>query len=190
MHLIAGLGNPGPKYDSTAHNLGFMTLDRLASEEGVAFSWREANCLMGRGRAGGEEVLLAKPLSYMNLSGPPLKALLDRYELPPSRLLVVHDELALPWGVLRVRERGSSAGHRGVESIISALGTQEFARVRLGVRPDHPVEDGAAYVLKRLSRAQSRSLEDFLGRAVEAVRLILSDGAAKAMTVCNRRAEG
>lgn len=190
MRLIVGLGNPGPKYSRTPHNLGFLTIDRLAEEEGIRVNRPEANSLLGPGRIADRPVLLAKPLSFMNLSGGPIRALLAKYELSPDRLLVIYDELALPWNNLRIRERGSAGGHNGVESVIRALQTTEFLRLRLGISPGYPVGDGAAYVLRPFSRDQEEDVEEILGRAVEAVRLLLSEGAAKAMTVFNRRAGG
>ncbi len=188
--LLVGLGNPGSRYETTPHNLGFLALDRLAEQEGIRFSWKEADARLGRGEIGGRSVLLAKPLSYMNRSGGPVKALVKKYELQPQQLVVVYDELALPWGQLRIRERGSSAGHKGVQSILDALGTGEFARVRMGIQPGHPVSDGAAFVLRSFRRGELEELDEFVGRAANAVRLILTEGAAQAMSVYNRRAPG
>ena len=190
QYLIVGLGNPGPTYESTPHNLGFMTLDRLASEEGIRFGRREGNALVGHGEISRKPLLLAKPLSYMNRSGGPVKTLLDKYELKPDRLLLVYDDLALPWGALRIRERGSAGGHNGVESVIGSLRSSQFSRLRLGIGPGHRVEDGAAYVLCTFRRSEIKELEDLLAHAVDAVRLILSEGASKAMSVYNRRAQG
>ncbi len=188
--LIVGLGNPGPEYSQTPHNLGFLTIDRLADQEGIRVSRPEANALAGRGEIAGVPVVLAKPLSYMNLSGGPVQALLRKYELDRRQLLVIYDELDLPWGAMRLRERGSAAGHNGLISVISALDSQEFLRLRIGIHPGRRVADGAAYVLQPFKRAQEKELDAILGRAVDVVRLLLSDGAAKAMAVCNRRAEG
>lgn len=188
--LIVGLGNPGTQYGHTPHNLGFLTIDRLAGEAGIRVNRPEANALLGRGEIGGSPVILAKPLSFMNLSGGPVKALLEKYELEPRQLLVIYDELDLPWGTLRLRERGSAAGHNGMISVISALQSQEFLRLRIGIYPGRRVEDGAAYVLQPFKRAQEKELDAILGRAADIVRLLISDGAAKAMAVCNRRAEG
>ncbi len=188
--LIVGLGNPGEEYRHTPHNLGFMTVDRLAADAGIRVSRPEANALVGRGEIGGAAVILAKPLSFMNLSGGPLKGLLEKYELELDNLLVIHDELDLPWGTLRLRQRGSAAGHNGVISIISAVKSQEFLRLRMGIHPGRRIADGAAYVLQPFRRAQEQELDAILGRAADIVRLLISDGAAKAMTVCNRRAEG
>jgi PTH1 family peptidyl-tRNA hydrolase len=167
-----------------------MTVDRLAGLGGIRVSRPEANSLVGRGEIDGSAVILAKPLSYMNLSGGPVKALLTKYELELRQLLVVYDELDLPWGAMRLRERGSAAGHNGMSSIINAVSSQEFLRLRIGIHPGRRVSDGAAYVLQPFKRSQETELDAILGRAVDVVRLLISDGAAKAMAVCNRRAEG
>jgi peptidyl-tRNA hydrolase, PTH1 family len=188
--LIVGLGNPGEQYSRTPHNLGFLTIDRLAADAAIRVSRPEANALVGRGEIAGSPVILAKPLSFMNLSGGPVKALLGKYELEIGKLLVIHDELDLPWGTLRLRPRGSAAGHNGVISVIGALQSQDFLRLRMGIHPGRRIADGAAYVLQPFKKAQENELDAILGRAADTVRLLLSDGAAKAMTVCNRRAEG
>ena len=190
MHLIVGLGNPGAEYRLTPHNLGFLTIDRLAEEHGVRVVRPECNALFGRGVIAGRETLLAKPLSYMNLSGAPVRDLLRKYEIGPDRLLVVYDELDLPWGSMRMKPKGSAAGHNGLKSIIGALGTTEFARLRLGIDPGRPVGDAARYVLQPFRSAELKELEEILSRAADAVRLYLSDGAEKAMAVANRRAVG
>lgn len=190
MHLIVGLGNPGPKYERTPHNLGFLAIDRLASDEGIRVVRPEANCLVGKGEIGGQPALLAKPLSFMNLSGGPVKSLLGKYEMEPRELLVILDELALPWEQIRLRERGSAGGHHGLESIIGALGTSDFPRLRVGVHPGRPTGDAAEFVLRPFRPAELEQLQDVLGQAADAVRLFISGGAAKAMTVYNRRADG
>jgi PTH1 family peptidyl-tRNA hydrolase len=190
MHLIVGLGNPGLKYERTPHNLGFLTIDRLASDEGIRVVRPEANCLVGKGEIRGEPALLAKPLSFMNLSGGPVKSLLGKYELEPKELLVIYDDLALPWEHTRLRENGSAGGHRGLESIITSLGTSDFPRLRLGIDPGRPTGDSAEFVLRPFRPAEREQLDEVLGQAADAVRLFISDGAAKAMTVYNRRAAG
>ena len=190
MFLIVGLGNPGPEYELTPHNLGFLTIDRLATEHGIRVTRPEANSLLGEGVIGGHKVALAKPLSFMNLSGGPVRKLLEKTGVELGRLLVIYDELALPWAELRIRERGSAGGHHGVESIIEALKTNEFMRLRLGIHPGRRVEDGGAFVLRRFRPRELKELDELIGRAADAVKLILSDGAAKAMTVYNRRAGG
>ena len=131
--LVVGLGNPGEEYENTPHNLGFMVIDRLAESHAIRVSRKENTSFVGLGAVGGKRVALAKPQTYMNLSGPAVRGLLERYELKPDRLIVVYDELDLPWGSLRIRMKGSAAGHKGVKSLIGSLGTNEFTRVRLGI---------------------------------------------------------
>ncbi len=190
MHLIVGLGNPGLRYRHTPHNLGFLTVDRLASYGKIRLTRKAAGSLVGLGEIAGTDVVLAKPLSYMNLSGQPVRSLLGHCEVGHDRLLVVYDDLALPWTALRIREKGSAGGHRGVKSIIETIETDEFLRLRLGIRPEEPVDDGAAYVLAPFGPSRMEQLDELLERAATAVRLIITDGAAKAMTVHNRRAVG
>jgi PTH1 family peptidyl-tRNA hydrolase len=190
MDLIVGLGNPGAEYAGTPHNLGFMVVDRLASDAGVRVTRPEENALVGVGKIEGRDVVLAKPLSYMNLSGGPVRGLLRRYELQAEQLLLVYDELALPWGQLRLRLRGSAGSHKGVQSVIAALDTMEFPRLRLGIDPGHPIGDGARFVLRKFRPSEEAEAEEIAGRAAEAVRLYISEGAEKAMTVINRRAQG
>ena len=189
MFLVVGLGNPGRQYENTPHNLGFMTIDRLAEDCGIAVTRPEQRSLVGRGRIEGQEVVLAKPQAYMNLSGGPVKGLLEKYELGVQDLVVVYDELDLPWQSIRIRVRGSDAGHNGMKSIIAALGTKEFTRVRLGIHPGRPV-DAAEFDLTPFRRSQQKDLEEFVGLAAGAVRSILAEGAAQAMTKYNRRAGG
>ena len=189
MFLVVGLGNPGLQYENTPHNLGFMTIDRLAEDGGIAVTRPEQRSLVGRGRIEGHDVVLAKPQAYMNLSGGPVKGLLEKYELGVQDLVVVYDELDLPWKSIRIRVRGSDAGHNGMKSIIAALGTKEFTRVRLGIHPGRPV-DAAEFDLTPFRRSQQKDLEEFIGRGADAVRSILAEGAAQAMTKYNRRAGG
>ena len=189
MFLVVGLGNPGLQYENTPHNLGFMTIDRLAEDCGISVTRPEQRALVGRGRIEGHDVVLAKPQAFMNLSGGPVKGLLEKYELGLEDLVVVYDELDLPWKSIRIRMRGSDAGHNGMKSIIAALGTKEFTRVRLGIHPGRPV-DAAEFDLTPFRRSQQKDLEEFVGRAAGAVRSILAEGAAQAMTKYNRRAGG
>ena len=190
--LVVGLGNPGEEYKNTPHNLGFMVIDRLAESHGIRVSRKENTSFVGLGEAGGKQVALAKPQTYMNLSGPAVKGLLERYGLKPDRLIVVYDELDLPWGALRIRLNGSAAGHNGVKSLIGSLGTNEFTRVRLGVWPSSQSggRDGAKFVLAPFKRAQKKEVEEVVARAAEAVESIIAEGAAQAMTKYNRRAQG
>jgi PTH1 family peptidyl-tRNA hydrolase len=188
--LVAGLGNPGEEYENTPHNLGFKVIDRLAESNAIRVGRKENMSLVGLGTIRGKRVALAKPQTYMNLSGPSVKGLLERYGLTPDRLLLVYDELDIPWGSLRIKPKGSAAGHNGSKSVIASLGTNEFPRVRIGIRPDHPVEDGARFVLAPFKRAQKQEVEETVGRAAEAVESILAEGVEKSMTVFNRRAQG
>lgn len=190
MKLIVGLGNPGIEYQFTPHNLGFLALDRLAERWKVRIGNRRCRALTGRAVIGSEEVLLAKPETFMNLSGLAVRALLQEYEAEPARdLVVVHDELDLPLGAIRIRQRGSSAGHNGLESILGALGTEEFTRVRLGIAPEHAVKDGARYVLGQFKRAQYKAVDGALDQAADALEMIVTEGVARAMNRFNRRPE-
>jgi PTH1 family peptidyl-tRNA hydrolase len=188
--LVAGLGNPGVEYEFTPHNLGFLVIERLAESNAIRVSRKENMALVGLGTIRQKRVALAKPQMYMNVSGPPLKGLLERYALTPDRLLLVYDELDLPWGSLRIKPKGSAAGHNGIKSVIASLGTNEFPRVRIGIRPDHPIADGAQFVLAPFRRAQKQEVEETVARAAEAVESILAEGVEKSMTVYNRRAQG
>jgi PTH1 family peptidyl-tRNA hydrolase len=191
--LIVGLGNPGEDYDFTPHNLGFMVIDRLAASHAIRISRKENMALVGLGSIKGNGVALAKPQTYMNLSGPAVKGLLERYELKPDRLVLVYDELDLPWTSLRIRPNGSAAGHKGVKSLIGSLGTNEFLRVRLGIHPGltgrTPI-NGEQFVLGKFKRAQKQEVEEVVSYAAEAVESIIAEGAEKAMTKYNRRAQG
>ena len=187
MRLIVGLGNPGPEYVWTPHNLGFLAVDQLAEKAGIRVERPEAKAYVGRGTLAGQEVLLAKPQTMMNLSGLSVRDLVQRYDLDPAGLIVIFDEVDLPWGMLRIRERGVNSTHNGLNSIIGALGTDEFARVRLGVQPDHPVADRAAYVLHPMRKAEREAAAEMVAQVGEAVELILAEGVATAMNRFNKR---
>ncbi len=188
MKLIVGLGNPGIEYQFTPHNLGFLAIDRIAGELGVEVRNRQCRALTARAVIGSQEVVLAKPETFMNLSGMAVRELVERYEADPAKdLIVIYDELDFPLGTLRIRERGSSAGHNGLESVIGALDTQEFVRVRLGIAPEHKVTDGARYVLSQLKKAQYKTVDAVLDRAAEAVEVILKEGVSRAMNRFNQR---
>lgn len=190
MWLIAGLGNPGEKYERTYHNLGFLVMDRLAVRNGIRITRPEANSIVGQGTVSGATVLLAKPQTFMNLSGGAVKALLAKYELAPANLVVVYDELALPWTGVRVRPKGRDAGHHGLESVIKSVGTTDFARVRLGIHPGRPIKDGAQYVLSPIGKAMTEELDEMLDHAAGAVESLIAEGAEMSMTKFNRRARG
>ncbi len=188
MKLIVGLGNPGIEYQFTPHNIGFLAVDRIAERHKVRIANRRCRAVTGKTTIAGQEVLLAKPETYMNLSGMSVRELVAEYGIQPEGdLIVIYDELDLPLGAMRIRERGSSAGHNGMESIIGALGTQEFVRMRLGIAPDHPVRDGARYVLSQLKKSQLAVVDDVLDRAAHAVEVILGEGVAKAMSLFNQK---
>jgi len=190
VRLIVGLGNPGIEYQFTPHNLGFLAVDRIAEQCGVVVNNRHCHAQTARARIDNEVVVLAKPETYMNLSGMSVRELVEKYQaLPANDLVLLYDELDLPFGTLRVRPRGRSAGHNGVESVIGALGTQEFARIRMGVAPDFPVSDGAKYVLSQFKKAQYPVVDQVLDAAAEAVKVILAEGVQAAMNRFNRKAE-
>ena len=196
--LIVGLGNPGPEYEWTPHNVGFLTVDRFALRNGLRISRPECQSLVGVGDVKGDRVIVAKPLTFMNLSGPAVQQLLDKYELLPANLIVVLDELALEWGNLRIRSRGSAGGHNGMKSIISALRTEEFIRVRLGINPGSPLGGGPIvlgdkarhFVLAGIPKSMRADVDLWLDEASSGIETILAEGAEKAMTSFNRRAQG
>jgi PTH1 family peptidyl-tRNA hydrolase len=187
MRLIVGLGNPGPEYQWTPHNLGFLAVDEIANRASIRVERPEGKALVGRGKVAGEEVLLAKPQTFMNLSGVSVRELLSKYELGPEHLLVLFDERDLPWGMIRIGERGSPGTHNGAKSVTSSLGTQEFSRLRLGCGPDHPVNDLAEYVLRPMKKSQLEFASEMIFEAADAVELLLKVGIAAAMNNFNRR---
>jgi PTH1 family peptidyl-tRNA hydrolase len=190
VKLIIGLGNPGIEYQFTPHNLGFLTIDRIAEECGVEVRNRQCRALTARAVIGPEPVLLAKPETFMNLSGLSVRELVAKHEVKPETdLIVIYDELDLPMGSIRIRQRGSSAGHNGMESVIGALGTQEFLRVRLGVAPERKIKDSVSYLLKPFRKSQLKHVDEMLDSAAEAVKMILKEGPAKAMNRFNRKVE-
>lgn len=188
--LIAGLGNPGPEYELTYHNLGFLAVDRLAEAVSIRVTRPECKALAGTGVVAGVPVLLAKPQTFMNLSGGSLQPLLTKYTLPPERLILIYDELALEWGSLRIRYKGSAGGHNGVSSVIRSVGNDNFIRVRLGIRPVHTMSNMKDYVLSKIRKAQMETLDSMLDFTRLAVESIITEGVEKAMTKHNRRAQG
>ena len=187
MRLIVGLGNPDPEYHWTPHNLGFMAVDELANRGGIRVERPEAKALVGRGRIAGEEVILAKPQTYMNLSGISVRELLEKYELDVRDLLVLWDEAQLQLGTIRIHPDGSAGSHNGAKSVISLVGTQEFARLRLGCRPDHPLTSRKEYVLRPMKKAELEVAAEMIGEAGDAVEMILTQGLDATMTKYNRR---
>jgi PTH1 family peptidyl-tRNA hydrolase len=187
--LIAGLGNPGPEYEHTYHNLGFLAIDRLAERNGIRVTRQDSRALLGIGSVSGQEVLLAKPQTFMNLSGGSVKALMDKHSVEPANVLVLYDDLALPWTGLRIRPTGSAGGHNGLDDVIRRLGTQDFPRIRMGIDPGHP-RNGKEFVLSPIRKAQAQDLDELLDHAAAATESILAEGVEKAMTRFNRRARG
>jgi PTH1 family peptidyl-tRNA hydrolase len=187
MRLIVGLGNPDPEYQWTPHNLGFLTVDELASRGAIRVERPEGKALVGRGKIAGKGVILAKPQTYMNLSGASVRELLSKYELELSDLLVLWDEVQLPWGTIRIHPDGSAGSHNGAKSVISALGTQGFARLRLGCGPEHRVTSRKEYVLKPMKKADLEVAAEMIADAGDAIEMILAKGIDAAMTKYNRR---
>jgi len=188
VKLIVGLGNPGIEYQFTPHNLGFLTIDRIAQNLGVEVRNRQCRAQTARTVIADHMVLLAKPETFMNLSGLAVRELLREYEAAPETdLVVIQDELDFPLGTLRIHTRRSSAGHNGVESIIGALNTQDFLRIRIGVAPDRKVGDGAEYLLAPMKKKELEVVDRMLDTAAEAVKMILKDGPDAAMNRFNRR---
>ncbi|HEX8557672.1 MAG TPA: aminoacyl-tRNA hydrolase [Pyrinomonadaceae bacterium] len=185
--LIVGLGNPGEQYEWTRHNLGFMLVDLLARQANALVKRAECRALVGRAELEGRAVELVKPQTYMNLSGESVACLLRKRAglKPADGLVVVSDDIALPFGSMRLRRSGSSGGQKGLKNIISALGTDEFPRLRVGIKPEHPVSDTAAFVLERFPRAQRDEVEKILERCADALRAVVRDGVDKAMALYN-----
>ena len=185
--LIVGLGNPGAEYEWSRHNLGFMLIDRLASDAGVECKRKECRSLVVRTRIDQAEVQLVKPQTFMNLSGEAVSCLVTKQGLsePGRNLIVISDDLALPFGTIRIRERGSAGGHNGLKSIIASLGTNEFVRLRIGIQPEHPINDTKSFVLDTFSRSARKAVEEIIERSADALRTILRDGVLKAMSLYN-----
>jgi PTH1 family peptidyl-tRNA hydrolase len=195
MKLIVGLGNPGPEYAFTPHNAGFLAIDRIAAICDVQVANFRGRALTAKAKLAGHDVLLAKPGTFMNLSGLSVAALLQELELGVQDLIVLYDELAIPLGTIRIRERGSSGGHNGVKSISGVLGTEEWTRVRIGVGKP-PLESGRAiksggtdYLLAPMRKQQMAELDEALDQAVRAVEAVLTKGVSAAMNEFNRKVE-
>lgn len=183
--LIVGLGNPGVEYEQTRHNLGFMLVDSLASECQISVKREECRALVGRAEIGGHVAELAKPQTYMNLSGEAVSCLIRKPGRSVEKLIVISDDLALPFGTIRIRMKGSHGGQNGLRSIIDRLGTQEFTRLRIGIAPGHPVTHAKNFVLDRFSKTEAEEVEKILERTADAVVNIITEGAEKAMARFN-----
>ena len=192
MKLIIGLGNPGIEYQFTPHNAGFLAVDRIAEDCGVMLTNRRGRALTAKARLAGQDVLLAKPETFMNLSGLSVAALIQEFEISPEDIIVLYDELALPLGTIRIRERGSANGHNGVKSISGVLGTEEWLRIRIGVGKPALADGreikagGKDYLLSPMRRMQLEVLDEVLDRARSAVEMVLTKGVGAAMNEFNR----
>jgi PTH1 family peptidyl-tRNA hydrolase len=187
MYLLVGLGNPGAEYEWTRHNLGFMLIDKLAAEAGASVKRKDCRSLVGSATIENERVRLVKPQTFMNLSGEAVACLAakDDIEDVSKSLIVISDDLALPFGTIRLRERGSAGGHNGLKSIIGSIGTNEFMRLRIGIQPEHPINDAKAFVLDEFRKTQREEVEKILDKAAEAVHSVLRNGIKKAMSEYN-----
>ena len=190
MFIIAGLGNPGLRYEGTRHNAGFAVIDALADKYHISVDGRKARAYIGKGIIGGSKVILAKPQTYMNLSGESLRGLTDYYKIDVEReLLVICDDISLSPGQIRIRKKGSAGGHNGIKNIIDHLGTQVFPRIKLGVGEKPREFDLADHVLSRFSKEEQKQMEEGCEKAVSAVELILEGEIEAAMNEYNRKAK-
>ncbi len=183
--LIVGLGNPGPEYEKTRHNLGFMLVDLLAGQLQTQIKRLECRSLIGRAEIENRTVELAKPQTYMNLSGEAVNCLLAKDDRSVEKLIVISDDLALPFGSLRIRPKGTHGGHNGLRSIIDCLKTQEFTRLRIGIMPEHEIANSKNFVLESFARRDAETLEKILENSAEAVRTIITDGVDAVMARFN-----
>lgn len=189
MRLIVGLGNPDPEYQWTPHNLGFLAVDELANRGGIRVERPEGKALVGRGKLAGEEVVLAKPQTYMNLSGISVRELMQKYEVSPGDLLVLWDEVQLPFGTIKIGREGSAGSHNGAKSVIGSIGTMEFARLRLGCGPEHVLSSRREHVLRPMRKAELEVAAEMIGQAGDAVEAIIKEGIDAAMNRYNRRSK-
>ncbi len=185
--VIAGLGNPGDQYRRSRHNIGFMVIDFLASKHGIESPSRKFKALYRQGRLGDAHVILAQPQAFYNVSGETLAPILDYFRIPPARLIVVHDDLDLESGRLRIKRGGSDAGNRGIRSIAAALGTPDFIRVRIGIGRPEPPAEAAEYVLRQMHGDELRTFQDTIERAADAIGTIIAEGLEPAMNRYNQR---
>lgn len=185
LRLIVGLGNPGPAYERTRHNAGFMVVDRLSDQWGGRFRHILRKSLTSTAGPGENRLILAKPQTYMNRSGEAVRELVEHYQVSPAELLAVYDEVALPLGKLRLRRGGSSGGHKGMKSIIACLGSQDFPRLRIGIAPPEPPRDLSAFVLQEFAKRERAEFEDALEAACQAVEAAIREGLEAAMARFN-----
>lgn len=183
--LIVGLGNPGLQYERTRHNLGFMLIDRLALESQTTVKREECRALIGRAVIENQTAELVKPQTFMNLSGESISCLLKKPERSLKKIIVISDDLALPFGSIRLRPKGSDGGHNGLKSIVACLKTQDFIRLRIGIQPEHPINDTKRFVLENFSKSDSATVEKILEQSADAIRTVIAEGVEKAMARFN-----
>jgi peptidyl-tRNA hydrolase, PTH1 family len=185
MKLVAGIGNPSAEYEQTRHNAGFMAVDRISAVSGISLTETKHKSCFGRGWYCGKELLLVKPLTFVNLSGRALRSFLKYYPLSTEDILIIHDDMDIPFGRIRIKNGGSSAGHKGVASVISEMGTDKFARIRIGIGSPERKDRGVGFVLGRFSREEKKIVEEVLDTCVDAVEEILAKGPEAAMNRFN-----
>ena len=190
MYIIAGLGNPGKKYEGSRHNVGFMTLDVLAEHYGISVSEKAHRALIGKGVIEGNKVILVKPQTFMNLSGESIRAVLDYYKAEPSDFIVIYDDISLVPGNIRIRKKGSAGGHNGIKNIIAHLGTQEFPRIRIGVGEKPEKMDLADYVLGHFSKGEEELMRQAYEDGAKAAVSMMTEGIEAAMNHFNGAARG
>lgn len=188
MYLIVGLGNPGRQFEATRHNMGFDTIDYLVEKHRVPQGGVKFNAMYGKGMIGGEKVILMKPLSYMNLSGGPVRDMANYFKIDPeTEMIVIYDDIDLEPGQLRIRKQGSAGGHNGIKDILQKLGSDKFLRIKVGVGAKPKGWDLADHVLSRFTDSDRKLIDETIARAADAVEMIISKGADAAMNEYNRR---
>lgn len=187
VYLVAGLGNPGLNYTETRHNAGFLVIDALARQHAIAVERQKFDTFFGRGRISAVEVILAKPQTFMNRSGPPLRRLADYYRIQCEQLVIVHDDIDLAFNRLKIKEKGGDGGHKGIRSVIDAFGANQFARVRVGVGRPQFNGDVVNHVLNKFSYDERSTLDKFIQRACQAIETILCKGTKEGMSRYNQR---
>lgn len=187
MTLVVGLGNPGKKYTKTKHNVGFLVIDEIGEKVGIELNKKKFKGIYGEGAVNGGKLLLLKPETYMNLSGEAVSSIKNFYDIPADNIIVVHDEMDLELGIIRIKSGGGSAGHNGIKSIISRIGSDDFKRVRIGIGKPFVKDEGADHVLKGFKGDEGKIIQDTIARAAEAVLCIMSEGLEKAMNKYNTR---
>ncbi len=187
MKLIVGLGNPTKEYEGTRHNIGFMAIDALGEEYGIRVDTLKHKALIGKGMIEGQKVILAKPVTYMNLSGEAVREIADYYKIPAEDVIVIFDDISLDVGMIRIRRKGSAGGHNGIKSIIAHLGTMDFPRIKVGIGAKREGQDLADYVLGKFSKADREILQDALKDVKKAVSLMAWDEITEAMNTFNKK---